>query len=359
MNERRRLASMVLEGGQSLSHACRVFGVTRKTGRKWVERAKEQGLDGMQSLSQAPQRVANKTKPEHETRLLELHDEHRGDWKAKKLVDLMTNADIPTVSLRTANRILERHGRTTPRKLAAPMERFEREHPLELLQMDFKGLSRETPYSILSVIDDATRYGLALQAIPDKRGSTVFDTLWGMFEEYGLPLQILMDNGDCWGAPGSKAPTAFEARLMLLGIQPIHGRPRHPQTQGKVERFHRTLKCELGDQLMQPTMAAAQHELDWFLKRYNWVRPHDSLGGKTPGSRFAPSNRKRPATMPEHEIPHGAQSRKVDSEGFISFRGKEHKVGRGLTGHRVVIADTEAGLRLQFAGFDLALISEL
>jgi hypothetical protein len=170
---------------------------------------------------------------------------------------------------------------------------------------------------------------------------------------------MLMDNGDCWGASESKGPTRFEAKLMLLGIRPIHGRPRHPQTQGKVERFHGTAKRELGSELVQADMDKARAVYEEFKNRYNWVRPHEALGGQVPGKGYAKSPRKRPDKMPEHQIPEGAQTRKVDTEGRVWFKGQSLKIAKGLAGEYVVFKPEDQGLRICYAGFPLCYAHEL
>ncbi len=358
MDERRRFV-LCVEGGVTLSHACRKFGITRMTGRKWLRRYRELGLEKMAELSRAPKRVANKTPSEMEQALLACKSQKgRESWGAKKLARRLKDDEGLSIPVRTADRILKRHGLVQTRKPAEEPIRFERAESNQLLQIDFKGIPRSAPYFPLTVLDDAHRFCLRFVPVPDKTGSTVFSVLWEMFAQHGLPLEMLCDNGDCWGSRPSKCPTAFEAKLMLLGIKPTHGRPRHPQTQGKVERFHCTVKRELGLQLVQPTLKQAESVYREFVDRYNWVRPHEALGLDTPGSRYKPSPRKRPGRMPEHEIPEGALSRKVDEAGWISLNGVPIKVGKGLIGHRVVIQQDDLGPRIYFAGFPIAFLWE-
>jgi transposase InsO family protein len=362
MESRRRLVHEVLVAGVSLvslSEACRRAGVTRKTGRKWVARAREDGIERLAPRSRAPKRSPARTPPEVEGALLGLKDRYP-EWGARKLVRLLEFERGIALPLRTAERVLSRHGRTAPP--CAPPEaptRFERESCGALLQMDFKGLPKGCPYALLTALDDHGRYCLHFGPVPDKTGASVRAALWELFGEHGLPKEMLMDNGDCWGSVLSKSPTAFEVWLMLLGVRPVHGRPGHPQTQGKVERFHRTAKIELGQALVQPTLEAARAAIEPFVDRYNWVRPHDALGGAVPGSRYAPFPRKRPERLPEHEIPEGALSRAVDGDGFLSYAGDLYRIGRGLAGQRVVLREDELGIRAFLQGFPLAYLHEL
>ena len=351
MDQRRALAHAVLAEGLSLSAAGRRFGVSRQTARTWANRAREQGIDAMGERSRRPLSVPGRTEAAVELALLGLKERYPA-WGAKKLCVLLEREGGPRLAVRTADRILRRHGLVTPRDKPAPPQRFERERAMDLLQADFKGMPRPVPYSPLTVLDDAGRFCLAFEPLRDRTGERVFSFLWELFFEHGLPLEMLMDNGDCWGSR-SRYPTAFEAKLMLLGIRPTHGRPRHPQTQGKVERFHQTAKLELGEALAQPSIELARAAYRLFVDRYNWVRPHEALAGKTPGSLYGPSRRKRPERMPEHQIPEGAISRKVDEQGFISYRGQPLKVGKGLIGQRLVLRPDERGVRPYFAGFAL------
>jgi transposase InsO family protein len=359
MDGRRKLAHEVLVGGLSLSEACRQAGVTRPTGRKWVRRAQELGIDCIAEQSRNPKHTASRTSPDLEAALLKLKDQYP-HWGARKLVVILKRESGIALALRTAERVLSRHGRTVPNpaRQAAPV-RFERETCGALLQLDFKGLPKSLPYSLLSVLDDHGRYCLAFEPVPDKTGHSVKAAMWTVFGDHGLPESMLMDNGDCWGAAHSRIPTAFEVWLMLLRIRPIHGRIGHPQTQGKVERFHRTAKLELGDELIQPSLEQMRQVIIPFIHRYNWIRPHDALGGDVPGSRYAPFATKRPDKLPEHHIPQGALSRMVDAKGYFTFKGTEYKIGKGLIGHRVLIREDEFGMRTFFQDFPLLYLSEI
>ena len=230
MDSRRQLVLWIRDG-MSLSEACRLAGVTRKTGRKWVKRAGDGDLSKLQELSRAPKAAPSRT-PEHlEQALLAMKDEYP-KWGAKKLVVKLEKEGIE-LPLRTADRILARHGLTVSRVKEPEPVRFERKECGALLQMDFKGLPASAPYALLSVLDDSGRFCLKFGPIPDKTAPSVKAALWELFGQHGLPESMLMDNGDCWGGHGvTKGPNRFEVWLMLLGIRPIHGRPFHPQTQG-------------------------------------------------------------------------------------------------------------------------------
>jgi transposase InsO family protein len=357
MDSRRRLVLEVQEG-MSLSAACRLAGVTRKTGRKWVVRASETGIEKLCELSRVPKRVPERTDPVLEEALLALKARYPA-WGARKLSECLRRDEGLVVPSRTADRILARNGQTRPAhaRLAEPI-RFERETSGALLQMDFKGLPKSAPYALLSVLDDHARFCLMFAPVKDKTGQSVQEALWEMFAEHGLPYSMLMDRGDCWGCVQSKSPTKFEAWLMRLGIKPIHGRASHPQTQGKVERFHLTAKTEMGLNLVQGCAKDVEAHCKEFVDRYNWVRPHDSLGGKVPGSAYAAFDKKRPNKPPLHEIAPGEITRKVDVTGHITYKGKLTTIGKGLIGERIVIRDAQLGQRVFYAGFALGYMSE-
>jgi len=324
-----------------------------------MNRAQDAGLENMCELSRAPSRVANRTGSELESLVLSLKARYP-EWAGRKLSPILMSEHGVYVPPRTVARILKRNAMSAPgaARIAEPIS-FERETCGALLQMDFKGLPKSAPYALLTVIDDHSRFCLSFGPVPDKTGQSVQTALWELFGAYGMPYSMLMDNGDCWGSVLSKCPTRFEAWLMRLGVKPIHGRPMHPQTQGKVERFHLTAKTEMGERLIQSSALLLKPYCKSFVDRYNWLRPHESLGDKPPGSVFKAFELSRPESAPTHEIPSGTQSRWVDPKGFFSFRGTLYKIGRGLARERVVIQEAELGLRAFYAGFPLPYLYEL
>ncbi|MBX3121395.1 MAG: DDE-type integrase/transposase/recombinase [Fimbriimonadaceae bacterium] len=344
MDQRRALAYAVLEQGVSISEAARRFCISRPTARLWVRRAREHGIGSMQERSRRPLRSARITDEEDALALLALKARYPF-WGAKKLLAIgWPDAEAP-MSLRTANRILERAGLVCEsHKVQEASQRFERAFPNELWQMDFKGLKApRLPYEALSVVDDATRFCIALRAVPDQSFASVWSVLWDVFAEYGLPECILCDNGPAFRAFATPLPSRLEMRLLRLGVRTSHGRPRHPQTQGKVERFHGTLHRELGVSLRQPDAKTAQSVYEGFRVRYNWERPHEALGMQPPGSAYSLSARPRPSKLPEQELPEGALSRKVDDYGNFGYRSQRYKIGRGLAGERVELRDGPDG----------------
>ena len=133
----------------------------------------------------------------------------------------------------------------------------------------------------------------------------------------------------------------------------------HPQTQGKVERFHLTAKLEVDGGVFQPTTELAHQACKAFVDRYNWVRPHEAISQKVPGSLYAPWPRKRPNVPPVHQIPEGSISRMVCEEGEFSFKGKRYNISRGLIGERIILKEAEEGLRIFYANIPLMYLADL
>ena len=300
MDVRRRAAYLVLERGLSVSAASRECGLSRATVRLWLERAREEGVAGLSERSRRPLRTREPVDTELELMVLSAKAELPA-WGAKKLVAHLWGAD-PPLCVRTADRILARHGLVRGRSPMGPMRRFERGAPNELWQMDFKGVGRRLGYSPLSVLDDASRFCLGLLPVRARTPERVWDALWGLFGRYGLPEAVLTDHEGCFAAPMREGPSWLEARLWRVGVRALHGRPAHPQTQGKVERFHRTLKEELGQGLLQPTPDAAREVYARFVDSYNWERPHEAIAMRVPGELYSPSPRPRPHRLPEPEL---------------------------------------------------------
>jgi transposase InsO family protein len=335
MESRRLLAHRVLVEGWSVSGAARAAGVSRQAAYRWLDRAQSSSIIEMEEFSRCPVHRPNAT-PEatvEELLALRLRYPRMGP---KKLCAMMQSSLQP----RTAARILARRGLEV-RPLAILAEtpiRFEREQPNELWQIDFKGINRRrSGYEVFSVIDDASRRCLGLVAMPDQRLESVWSALWEVFGQYGLPEAVLSDNGPVFGGAGTWRLSKMDARLLRLGIRPIHGRPYHPQTQGKVERFHGTLAREVGDGIYAPTLEQAQVSLDAFRRFYDWVRPHEALGQRPPATVYQPSFRTRPNYLPDPVYEPGLQLRKVSSDGYFLFKGTEYKAGKGLTGEWVGI----------------------
>jgi hypothetical protein len=152
-----------------------------------------------------------------------------------------------------------------------------------------------------------------------------------------------MDNGPPWGAAGSERHTALSVWLLRLGVRVSHGRPRHPQTQGKEERFHRTLVEEVLAAGPLRDLVSAQARFDAWRQVYNHERPHEALDLAVPATRYQPSPRALPATLPEASYPTGALVRRVRDGGRICFQGRRFRVGQAFDGLPVALTPVEDG----------------
>ncbi|HMB02448.1 MAG TPA: IS481 family transposase [Isosphaeraceae bacterium] len=299
------LIHAVRSAGLSVAEAARRFGVSRKAAFKWLARHDAEPERPPADRSRRPLRSPGRT-PEDVERLV-LEARGRWGWGPRKLRALLARAGHPAPPARTIAAILRRHGRTrpAPAEPGPPPQRFERTRPNELWQLDFKGplevaRRKVTP---LSVLDDHSRYLLCLRPCADMTFATVPAALWELFGDVGLPEALLCDNASSTAKNSGVGLTSFEAWLIRLGIRPAHGRPYHPQTQGKVERFHGTLEAELWPQVRRDTPEHFSADLEAWRPVSNAVRPHEALGDEPPVCRWRPSDRRRPDRVPEATLP--------------------------------------------------------
>ncbi len=336
MDVREQRVSFVVaasRGEKSLSGLCQEFGISRPTGYLWLARYREQGLAGIAERSRRPARSPEQTAAEVEQQVVALRQRYP-DWGARKLQELLRQGGLE-LARSTVHRILLRQGLIGEDQHArlAP-QRFERAAPNELWQMDFKGpLCPAERVGPLSVLDDHSRYVVALRKVANTSGELVREHLQTAFCECGVPAGMLMDHGiPWWSAQSPRGFTKLSLWLMKQGIALHWGRIRHPQTQGKVERFHgelqRALQC-------RPARADLQDWLDEFRWEHNHVRPHEALGMQTPVTRWRRSERAYDPNPPVWEYPSGSWVLKIDSDGKIKLKGEHWLISRALNGERV------------------------
>ena len=317
----------------NVSELCVRFGISRKTGYKWLGRYKDAGVSGLLDRSRRPQGSPGRTPEAVEGRVLAIRGEHPA-WGGRKIRRVLLNGrhkGVPSASTVTA--ILRRHGlideaASNQRKA---WNRFEHERPNDLWQMDFKGhfaMDRGRCHP-LTILDDHSRYCVGLQACGNEQTGTVHDRLTSVFRCYGLPRRMLMDNGSPWGSDPDHPWTPLTAWLLRLGVSVSHGRPYHPQTQGKDERFHRTLKAEVLNGRFFEDLPACQSAFDDWRETYNVRRPHEALALNTPTTRYAVSPRPFPEALPP--IEYGPEGRKGGRKGVrkIFLTGGDAGTGVG------------------------------
>jgi transposase InsO family protein len=356
-----RSASHALEGGfdhvptSGICHVCEDAGSEH---RGLVSSVLDQPQDGLQmdrSIQRRPGAVGSFASAAYvadsDARgggagVLDLRARHPA-WGARKLRRRLLDLDRPRVpAASVVHAILLRHGLIDAEQSDShrPFERFERPEPNDLWQMDYKGhfATDQGRCHPLTMLDDHSRFNLTLKACGDEQNPTVKSALIAAFERYGMPRCLLADNGAPWGACGQESQwTQLGAWLVRLGITLIHGRPSHPQTQGKEERFHRTLKAEVLGTRRFRDLRQVQEAFDEFRPIYNHQRPHEALSMEVPASRYRPGMRLYPKTLPPVEYGPGDTVRKVDELGKISLHGQPHRVGRAFAGQPVAVRPSE------------------
>lgn len=343
MSQRRAFVELAGKAGANMRELCRRFGISPPTGYKWLTRYREGGVPVLQDQSRRPQRSPAQTADTMEAAVLAERAVHP-TWGGRKLQRRLVNLgrhSVPAPSTITA--ILRRHGQLDAAANAThrPWQRFEAPFPNALWQMDFKGhfaLGNHRRCHPLTVLDDCSRFNVGLVACGDEGGETVRDCLTPIFRCYGLPDRMLMDNGGPWGE--GREYTKLAVWLLRLDIAVSHGRPYHPQTQGKDERFHRTLQAELLGNRLFADHAHCQAAFDPWRDSYNFERPHEALGLATPASRYTMSRRPFPERLPAIEYGPGDQVRKVQGNGELYFLGRVLTVGRAFIGEPVALRPT-------------------
>ena len=307
---------------KNFSALCREFGITRRTGLKWKERYT--ACHPLTDRSRKPHTTPTRTPEEVELLILAVRAENPG-WGAKTIHRVLERRgcqNLPCV--KTVNNILHRYGCISPEESQKrqPYTSFEKERCNVMWQTDFKGEFRmkDNNYCYpLTILDDHSRYSLRI-APRLSTANVVIPVFTEVFQQYGMPDSILSDNGAQF-AGFRKGYTQFEKWLIDLDILPIHGRIKHPQTQGKIERFHRTMKHELLNHTEIADIEDAQTKFRLWQDKYNNLRPHEALGMKTPGEVYEPSQRQYESKVKEFEYGGEHHVLKVNSWGYVRFNG--------------------------------------
>ena len=330
-----------------VTRLCGQVGISRTTAYKWMARYRDEGPAGLEDRSRRPHHSPQRTAEQLERAILEVRAQHPawGGRKIRSRLLALGHVRVPVPSTITA--ILHRHGWVDPAASLKhqPLQRFEHPCPNDLWQMDFKGhfpLNDGSRCHPLTVLDDHARFSVGLRACGDEQGTTVQPQLIDLFRRYGLPQAMLMDNGGPWGLDREHPYTLLTAWLIRLGIRVIHSRPYHPQTQGKDERFHRTLEDELLRGRQFDHLAQVQTCFDRWREMYNCERPHEALQMSVPASRYRPSPRVYPEVLPPIEYSAQLVVRKVQDKGEIFYRGRMFKISKAFRGYPVGLRPTDS-----------------
>lgn len=343
MTQRLEFVLLATRSGIAFKELCGRYRVSRKTGYKWLRRYEQEGAEGLAERSRRPHRSPRQVKATvaEEVVALRLETTWCGRKLRRRLLDL-GRPEVPAAS--TCTEILRRADLLQQAAGAGPGQRFERSQPNELWQADHKG---DVPTQSgqrchpLTMLDDHSRFNLVLDAASNQRTETVQAAMTAAFARYGLPEAILCDNGSPWGnLAGGAGHTPLTVWLLRLGVQVLHGRPYHPQTQGKEERFHRTLNAELLTRHTWRDLAHCRAEFPRYRHRYNHERPHDALDGNTPSTRYRPSVRPMPATLPIPEYT-AMEVRVVRTKGVITFGNQTWHIGNAFASLPVGLRPSE------------------
>ena len=354
---RQEFVSLALQPGANMRELARRFAISPKTAYKWLHRAAAQPELPLADRSRRPLHSPARTPTHVEQAVLAVRAAHPA-WGARKIrARLLATAQLPTAELpapSTITAILRRHGQLDPAESLKhkPQQRFEHAAPNQLWQMDFKGhfALRNGRCHALTVLDDHSRFLLCLSACADEQAGTVRERLTGIFERYGLPERLLTDNGSPWSGGVEHPWTELTVWLLRVGVRVIHGRPYHPQTQGKDERLHRTLKAEVLGERQFEDLEVVQKEFERWRDVYNQQRPHEALDMAVPASRYSVSWRKMPKELAPLEYSPGDIVRKVQAKGVITYHSKEYLIGNAFRGMPVGLraSNTDGLLEVYF-----------
>lgn len=363
VDQRVEFVALARHGSSAHRELCRRFGISAKTGYKWLTRAAEGEADWPVDRSRRPHDTPMRTDAAMEAAVLAVRDRHPA-WGARKLRRCLERDGFAVPAASTVHAILVRHGRILPPARSAAHCRFEHPAPNLVWQMDFKGrfpLRDRYWCHPLTMVDDHSRYALCLEACDNEQSGTVRGHLERTFRRYGLPDAFLVDNGSPWGDGPAQSWTRLGVWLLKLGVDVIHSRPYHPQTRGKNERFHRTLKAEVLALQTFRRMRDVQIAFDRWRHLYNHERPHQALSQEVPASRYRPSCRSMPDKLAQPDYEPGDIVRTVGTtKAYVSFKGRLWPVSKAFSGERVALRPLDIDGRYgiffgarQIAGFDL------
>lgn len=366
MEERQRFISRVLESQESFSAICESFGISRKTGYKWIQRFQAGGYSGLHDHSRRPNSSPAQLSETLVCELIKLKLAHP-TWGPKKIRELYSRLDKqPMPSLSSVDRIFRKAGLVKTRKVRSKYSgrittNLQIREPNDVWTVDFKGWWRtynQERFEPLTVRDAYSRYLLAACALPDTTAESVKQVFIKLFREYGLPKVIHSDNGPPFASRSNVLGLSqLSAWLLSLGVSIDYSRPGHPQDNGGHERMHKDLKE--GVQVRYRGDAKLyQAELDSWRKEFNHVRPHESLDMKTPTQFYHPSARKYKPGVHPAEYPSHYQVRKVNQTGNIKIGGNYYFITSALRSYLLglkTIGSTE--LAVYFGSVMLGIIN--
>lgn len=358
MDKARYLVEAHLLEGRSVSELAAAHGVHRSWIYKLLARYRAGGYGALERRSRAPRSCPHRT-PEEVVRAIvalreQLSEEGHDCGAATIAYHLAWQIDhVPSVS--TIWRILKREGLVDPQPQKRPRSsliRFCAELPNEMWQADVTHwrLAGARHAEILNMLDDHSRLFLASKAYPTVKAADVVDVFGAAIALHGAPASLLCDNGAVFTASPRGGKVLLQSELERLGIAAKNSRPYHPQTCGKVERLHQTLKRYLAQQPAPQTLAGLQGQLDAFAHYYNTTRPHRALGGRTPLQAYSARIKARPPSAGDPGTHFRIRHDKVDRGGTVTLRhdSRLHHIGigRAYKGRAVKLLVADRDIRI-------------
>jgi transposase InsO family protein len=349
MDQRVEFVLRAKEGEKAIAALCREYGISRPTGYLWLHRYQEAGsVSGLREHSRRPLQLARQTSEQVTSAVLGLRE--KTNWGGPKIAQALARQGV-RVAPATAQRILKRSGRVGSPPVAKTKLRFARAQCNELAQMDFKGdytLKQGKCYP-LSLLDDCSRYLHGLWPLESTGGAGVKRSLEAYFREHGVPFSLLMDHGTPWfSTTNQHGLTWLAVWLLKQGVLLRYSGIRHPQTQGKVERFHQTLKRRTKHRGEPLTMAEWQRWAVAFRQEYNYERPHEALGQKTPAEVYQAVNLRAYQERPQDWEYSGGAVKPLNAQGQLYYRQQTYFVSEALAAERVRVDELDGKLLVTF-----------
>jgi len=354
MEERARFVLEVEKAEMSVAELCRRYGVSRKTGYKWIRRYRAEGLDGIRERSSRPHTCPHKTNQDWETRIITERVKH-SSWGPKKIRELLFRSSleekVPAAStigdiLRRAGLVSRHRRRSRKTYYSGPLT--EAMYPNHVWAVDYKGWFRTGDgkrCEPLTISDLYSRYVVEVRALPDQSYEQARGVFERVFEEYGLPEIIRSDNGGPFASRGAGGLSRLSVWWVLLGIKPGFIAKGHPEQNGVHERMHLTLKKEATVPASR-NLREQQGRFDIWREEFNENRPHEALKMKVPAKRYRRSTRvcqRGINNKKQIKYPEGYKVRRVRRSGEIRWKGKMRFVGAVLKGEWVGIKQFEEG----------------
>lgn len=343
----------------NFSQLCERYGISRKTGYKWVERYQSAGLEGLEERSRRPHTVAGEIPYTIRKAIMELRRQGRDPLGPKKIQVLLSQRfpDQPTPSKTTIYNVLKREGMLEPRRRhrrvqPSPSRLTPATAPNELWSADFKGqfkMGNGHWCYPLTVMDHVSRYLLGCQGLDGTRFVETQAVFERLFQEYGLPNRMRTDNGVPFASTATGGLSHLSVWWIRLGIVPERIEPGQPQQNGRHERMHRTLKLAVTHP-PSANLSAQQTQFDRFRVDYNEHRPHEGLGQRSPQSCYNPSSRSYPKRLPELAYPGYFQRQKVSVNGVAYWTGRRIYIGYLLAGEWVGLEEVGDGVWAVYFG---------